>query len=293
MIHDIGFDSIIRSMAANESFGDDIVLSDFRRKISRHMQTMRLDAVTIFICQCGEISITVNYRRYSIKKGMLMQLTNRHVIDNIQKSADFSGYLLIVSPKLIQSVFGDIPVVKKMSVNLYFQPLLELAEEEMRYLVSIVTRISKILNASAHPFREYILKGELTVFLFELMNINLERNKNDNLTHKPSRREETGNRFVSLIIDNCREQHELSFYADELNMTAGNLSRIMKTISGKPAGKWIDGALTTEARLLLLKPNTSIQEVSEELNFGDQSSFCKFFKKNTGLTPLEYRNRTE
>ena len=54
--------------------------------------------------------------------------------------------------------------------------------------------------------------------------------------------------------------------------------------------KWISDALISEAKILLRKPDINIQQISEELHFGEQSSFSKFFKKHTGVTPVEYRN---
>jgi AraC-like DNA-binding protein len=73
--------------------------------------------------------------------------------------------------------------------------------------------------------------------------------------------------------------------------TASNLSRIMKAFSGKTAVKWINDVLVTEAKILLRKPGATVQQIADELNFGDQSSFGKFFKKHTGLTPREYRKQ--
>jgi AraC-like DNA-binding protein len=74
-------------------------------------------------------------------------------------------------------------------------------------------------------------------------------------------------------------------------MTAGNLSRITKAYNGKRTIKWINDVLVTEAKILLRKPNNTVQQVADELNFGDQSSFGKFFKKHTGLTPREYMKK--
>jgi AraC-like DNA-binding protein len=46
---------------------------------------------------------------------------------------------------------------------------------------------------------------------------------------------------------------------------------------------------TEAASRLLREPELSIQEIAEKLSFSDQSSFGKFFKKHTGISPLKYR----
>ena len=64
----------------------------------------------------------------------------------------------------------------------------------------------------------------------------------------------------------------------------------MKANSGKTVSKWINDALIAEAKILLRDMDMSIQRISEELDFSNPSSFCKFFKRQLGQTPLEYRN---
>lgn len=76
-------------------------------------------------------------------------------------------------------------------------------------------------------------------------------------------------------------------------MTPGNLSRAVTAASGKSPIKWISDAVVAEAKILLRNPDMNIQQVSEELHFGDQSSFGKFFKKHTGFTPIEYKGNIQ
>ena len=111
----------------------------------------------------------------------------------------------------------------------------------------------------------------------------------DDEKYTGNRKEEVINQFIKLILDNCKEQHEVSFYAQKLCMTPGSLSRIMTNASGKPPTKWISEALVGEAKILLRNLDMNIQQISDELCFGDQSSFGKFFKKHTGMTPIAYR----
>jgi transcriptional regulator GlxA family with amidase domain len=44
-----------------------------------------------------------------------------------------------------------------------------------------------------------------------------------------------------------------------------------------------------EASRLLRDPALTLQQIAEEMSFADQSSFGKFFKKHSGMTPLKYR----
>ena len=96
-------------------------------------------------------------------------------------------------------------------------------------------------------------------------------------------------RFTHLLNENPGERHEVRWYAQQLCIDATYLSRILKAFNGKTAGQWIDGALARKAKLYLADSDTSIKDIADKLNFSDQAAFGKFFKKQEGLSPLNYR----
>jgi AraC-type DNA-binding domain-containing proteins len=65
---------------------------------------------------------------------------------------------------------------------------------------------------------------------------------------------------------------------------------VIKEAGGKSAGEWIDERVILEVKALLKSTNMTIQQISDELNFPTQSSFGKYFKRLTGISPKEYRN---
>ncbi len=79
------------------------------------------------------------------------------------------------------------------------------------------------------------------------------------------------------------------FYADKLCVTSDYLSKVVREYDGQSAAKWIINAVITEAKILLREPDKTINQIAIELNFPDQSTFGKFFKRNTGLSPLSTR----
>lgn len=95
--------------------------------------------------------------------------------------------------------------------------------------------------------------------------------------------------FKTLLKKEYQNQHTVNFYADKLNITPKHLSEILKKQTGKTAGDWINESVILEAKVLLQNQKYSVAQISEFLNFSDQSVFGKFFKSNTGLTPLEYK----
>lgn len=98
--------------------------------------------------------------------------------------------------------------------------------------------------------------------------------------------------FQLKINERFRELREVSEYASLLNISAGHLSEVVKSQSGKPAIKHIHERQALEARRLLFHTNNSLKEIAFDLGFSDASYFNRFFKRECSVTPAEYRSAT-
>jgi AraC family transcriptional activator of pobA len=96
-------------------------------------------------------------------------------------------------------------------------------------------------------------------------------------------------KYRAKIEENFRERHEVGAYAALLHISAGHLSEVVKAQSGKPAIAHIQERLVLEARRLLFHTPQSVKEIAYDLGFADASYFSRFFRRETGLTPAEYR----
>ncbi len=99
----------------------------------------------------------------------------------------------------------------------------------------------------------------------------------------------TYGRFRRMLITNFKEMRSVSAYADQLNMTSKTLNEAVKKESGKTASDHIYNQIILEAKRLLLL-GSSVKEVAFALQFDDPAHFSKFFKKNVGHSPADFRN---
>lgn len=95
--------------------------------------------------------------------------------------------------------------------------------------------------------------------------------------------------FKSLLVRDFKSQRAVAYYGDKLNVTAKHLSELLKEKTGRSASQWINEAIVLEAKVLLQRGDYTVANVSEQLNFSDQSVFGKFFKANTGMSPTSYK----
>jgi AraC family transcriptional activator of pobA len=98
-------------------------------------------------------------------------------------------------------------------------------------------------------------------------------------------------KFRQLLGNNYMQEHKLEFYARQLHLLPKSLSAAIKKQSGRSAGKWIDDTIILEAKVLLQNKTLTVSQVSGMLNFSDQSVFGKFFRANTGMSPIAYRKQ--
>jgi len=284
------------------SFEKNIILYDSEglggiNPINSTRPPMRIQGLCFFICEYGEMSFSIDYKPYRLTKNMMLSLQSIHIVEDIHVAAHSKVIMLALSLDFVHSFLGNIPEFKKMmmlSTNRP-KPIDDLEEDEMRRVMEIIERIKKKMNVTGHAFKSYIIKNEASNFIFEMADIRLKKiaSVGGLVVEQETRKEEITRNFLLLILEHFKEQHEVSFYANTLCMTSGNLTRIMKNTTGRTPLKWISDVIIAESKILLHKKNLSIKQISENLHFGDQSSFGKFFKKHTGFSPTKYKNSAQ
>jgi AraC-like DNA-binding protein/quercetin dioxygenase-like cupin family protein len=99
-------------------------------------------------------------------------------------------------------------------------------------------------------------------------------------------------RFFHLVEENHQKNLSLSQYADMIGITPNHLTQTVKTLTGKTSSQIIKAKQLLEIKRLLVHTNLSVSEIASQLNFEDQSYFTKFFRRETGLTPIQYRTES-
>lgn len=173
-----------------------------------------------------------------------------------------------------------LPIVKN-SQNIHE---LELSGEDVNFIEETLARI-RIEYEQTGNWQHRMLSAFLGVLLTYLSRLYVEQYQGSGSPDQALLK-----RFRAEIDSNYLQLHEVSEYADLLNISAGHLSEVIKQQSGKPAIKHIHDRLVMEAKRLLVHTETSSKEIAFELGFTDTSYFNRFFKREAGLTPGEYRN---
>jgi len=97
--------------------------------------------------------------------------------------------------------------------------------------------------------------------------------------------------FHKLIDQNFNTLRLPKEYAALLYITPNHLNAVCNDMLGVSAGHVIRERVVLESKRLLINFDLSITEISGRLNFADNSYFGRFFKKEVGLTPDEFRKK--
>lgn len=134
---------------------------------------------------------------------------------------------------------------------------------------------------------EEIIKGLLFSFILEVNRLYTHKKT----TVKVSRSDEITDRFFYLLHRHYKEEHSAAFYAGKLCISDKHLMRTIRMKTGQTFHFWLSDFLMREAKLLLKSTDQSIQEVAEKLHFPNSSFFARFFRRNEGIPPLQFRKK--
>ena len=113
-------------------------------------------------------------------------------------------------------------------------------------------------------------------------------------------REELNNdvlvRFEQLLNEywdsGMAELHGLptvKYFADKICLSPNYFGDLVKSETGKTAREHIHLKIIELAKTALFEPNASIKQIADKLGFQYPQHFLRFFKKEVGCTPKEYR----
>lgn len=80
-------------------------------------------------------------------------------------------------------------------------------------------------------------------------------------------------------------------YASKLFISYKFLNDVVKKLTGKTVKAFIEGFVTTEIKRYLVSTSLSVKEISYKTGFQEPVNMVKFFKKNTKITPLKFRQQ--
>ncbi len=96
-------------------------------------------------------------------------------------------------------------------------------------------------------------------------------------------------KFRALVDANFTRHLPIATYAEQLGISAGQLSRLCREVLGISSLDVINDRLIHEAQRDLIYTTNTVKQLADALGFADEAYFGRFFRKHTGLSPREFR----
>lgn len=289
----IGISSVVHSKHIDSNKIDvvdnDIALFDTESVISFYDAPSKMEALTIGLCLEGEVVFNISLREYRLLPGTMVAVLPNQIIEQCDVSSDYRGIFFVVSKSILETLpkAGNL-----LSLFFYLKdcPCFNLDACEQEVIREYHAFVRKRLRDKDCTYRRDVAKGLMQGFFFELCSIFRRYAPATAAVSKTkSRKEHIFERFYETLVESYQSERSVKFYAEQLCLTPKHLSGVVKEVSGKTVGGWIDEFVILEAKALLNSSNMNIQEISDRLNFPNQSFFGKYFKHYTGVSPKEYR----
>lgn len=296
-IQDVSIKRIQEAMPQLKGIENELIIDYTEYKMPNdkhpiHRYPIRFDGLYIGLREKGKARFSINLKEFEVGQNDLV----------ICSPDDLVQATLHEDTHLVQSMVVSSHFLKEMYISLnsfmpFFaarkdQPVFHLTDDEIKEIKSFFIGIKNAVEGNDY-FRIDITKRLLAAYLYKLGSIiyrHLPELQEE--AAKPLKREEIlFKEFIRLVSEHHRKERRVDFYAERLFLSPKHFSTVIKKVSGKTAGQWIDEYVILEAKTLLKYSAMSIQEIAYYMNFPNPSFFGKYFRHHTGMSPSEYKTQ--
>lgn len=230
-------------------------------------------------------SIIMDFVEYSFTENVLLFFS---IGQHFQISKESRGSIIYFNPDFYCIAFHD----KELACdgllfdNVFEMPYLNLSTNLDILFLKLISSIKREINQKDF-WAEEMIKTYIKQIIISATRTLIKSNNDSQII---SYDKELARKFSQLVELHYRKHHNVSDYANMLNITPKNLNK--KIVSEKQVAPSIiiKQRIILQAKRLLANTTLSIKEIADYLGYEDYSYFVRFFKSQTGLPPLSFRN---
>ena len=244
----------------------------------------RLKAQIFVLCMQGEIEVSINLTRFQVKPCCFITI----LPGSIFQIHTIKGNLLIYFIGFSSNFINNTNITKPALDAIYSikeTPIIPLKEEAAHLIEDYFKLLIK-------TYANFQLSKDILSHLLSGILLSVGAIYKDKVPNKTnlSKAEQISKDFGQLVMQNYTTQRNVAWYAKRLGITPAHLSTIVKQVTGKTCIEIITQMVIMDAKTQLKSTDLTIHDIAYSLNFTNMSFFGKYFKRNVGMGPQEYRN---
>lgn len=243
---------------------------------------------TLLICTSGRAVVSINFRKQLLRQGDAVFLFSDMVFILISSSRDFSVFYCAISGELLNEAIYNTSwdFYEYLSIN----PICRTSEEQFTQLMLWQQQVSWFLSEPGAGQQHSFMRNSIQN-LFLGVDREIKRNQ---VLFKQSQQKDRAwalmNRFFALLMEHCKQQRSVRFYADKLCISPYYLYKITDKMLKLSPKQIIDEQIIVEIKMQLSCTDLSIKQIAEMLHFDDPSYMCRFFRRYTRKSLSAYKS---
>lgn len=294
-IKNISIERIRKAVPEVKGIGNDVLIDHSEYYVSDktnpiYKYPLRLDGLLIVVREKGESRFSINLKEFSMIPGDIVICSPGDLLQSVSNEGIHQSQTIMISSDFLKEMYIGLNSFMPFFTSQKEHPVFHLTENEVKELGAFYQLVEESVGIEDY-FQNDIVKRLLAAYLYKLGSI-LYRHRPELQAEaaQPLKREEIlFKQFINLLAEHHCKERRVDFYADQLFLSPKHFSTVIKKVSGKTAGEWIDEYVILEIKTLLKYSPMSIQEVAYYMNFPNPSFFGKYFKHHTGMSPSEYK----
>jgi AraC-like DNA-binding protein len=264
----------------------DLYVNTFKKHLETHSfieKPHRHNFYLLVLFTKGSGTHEIDFAQFNIKPGSLFVLQPGQ-IHHWHLSSDIEGYIVFYSQEIYNLYFGQ----KKIEDYPFYQSVMN--QPEIIFEASELEQIQPYFDLMlVENQKQFSKKEDKLLNLLDCIHIEISRKYLSGTNHIAHSYNYKIHLFEQFLEQFFKTEKSPSFYASKMNITLKHLNRICKDILNQTVTELISNRVILEAKRLLINPKLSVNQVADALGFDNYSYFTKLFKKQTGITPSEFR----
>lgn len=238
----------------------------------------------------GEMKMGWGGRLYPLTKGCFANFIDNPSLEVQDMSYDARAYVMLFTVPFITSLLKNTPPFPPSYVlKIKVWPVFVLPSETVQLFLKRIDSIVEIFKDNTHHFQTEMLKCALWIFMMDMANEHIRQENENGELAETGRKNILYKQFIRLLLAHIREEHTVGWYASQLCVTPQYLNRVVKSTSQKTVYDHICTTLIGAIIEQLENTEAPVSQIAEDFHFPDLATMTKFFKRQTGKTPTEYR----
>lgn len=256
-------------------------------------EVLHMENAAILLLVHGSLKVQHNTKAFAVNSPALIAFGPGSTV--IVESDDWRAvdlHIIYITTAMMPDINVSFSSIAVEALMQYSTPCASLDERETSLMLRYFKLLHNVMLDDYHPgLCRHTVGNLITALIYQMTMICLREIRFDKNLNASGNRNAYVSEFIKMVHINFMKERSINYYARRLCISPKYLSMLVKDATGQTASRWIDHFIITEAKNMLRYSGKNIQQVAYALNFSNQSSFGKYFKHVTGMSPTEFQKQ--